>query len=88
MGSLPVAKSYLDSQFTDLVISSMGPDTAPRTREIMTSLIRHLHEFVKEAKLTADEWKLGIDLLTLCGKLTDSRLDHLQLLANTVGMES
>ncbi|WP_370542918.1 dioxygenase, partial [Halomonas sp. KM-1] len=35
----------------------MGEETDPRLREVMASLIRHLHGFVKEVGLTQAEWE-------------------------------
>jgi hypothetical protein len=34
-------------KFTDTVTKAMGPNTSPRTREVMTSLIRHMHDFAR-----------------------------------------
>jgi hypothetical protein len=35
----------------------------PRLREIMLSLIRHIHSFAKEVKLTSGEWLYAMNLL-------------------------
>src|SRR3546814_18628115 len=43
------------------------PDT--RIKEIMTSLIRHLHDFARDVRLTEPEWLAGILLLTRTGHL-------------------
>jgi hydroxyquinol 1,2-dioxygenase len=47
-----------------------------RLREIMQALTTHLHAFIREVRLTEQEWKAGIDFLTAAGHLTDDgRLD-------------
>lgn len=40
----------------------------PRLYEIYSSLVRHLHAFVREVNLTPPELKLGIDFLTRVGR--------------------
>jgi len=46
----------LETRLTDAVLARLAPDTDPRFRQIMTSLIRHLHGFVREVELTEEEW--------------------------------
>lgn len=50
--------------FTENVIKAMGPKTNPRMREVMTSLIRHVHEMARETNLTIDEWMAGVEMVT------------------------
>jgi hypothetical protein len=52
-----------DPNFTDNVILAMGPKTSPRMREVMTGLIRHLHDFARETNLTVSEWMAGVDMV-------------------------
>ena len=63
--SIPVQKTkdYHDPKFTDNVIAAMGPKTSPRMREVMTGLIRHLHDFARETNLTVSEWMAGVELV-------------------------
>jgi hypothetical protein len=56
-------KDYHDPKFTDNVIAAMGPKTSPRMREVMTGLIRHLHDFARETNLTVSEWMAGVELV-------------------------
>lgn len=49
--------------FTQSVIDAMGPKTEPRFREVMSSIIRHVHEMARETNLTVDEWMAGIELV-------------------------
>ena len=41
---------------TQAVIASFANTTDPRLKQIMTSLVQHLHAFVREVKLTEEEW--------------------------------
>jgi protocatechuate 3,4-dioxygenase beta subunit len=54
----------------------------------MTSVIRHLHGFVREAALTPAEWKTAIDFLTAVGHLTDDRRQEFILLSDTLGVSA
>lgn len=48
-----------DPNFTKTVLAAMGPKTSPRMRQVMNSLIPHLHDFAREVGLTVDEWMEG-----------------------------
>lgn len=65
-------KDYHDPSFTDNVIAAMGPKTSPRTREVMTGLIRHLHDFAREMNLTVTEWMAGVELVCTFLPITPS----------------
>jgi catechol 1,2-dioxygenase len=61
-----------------------APD--PRLRQIMGSLIKHLHAFVREVGLTEAEWMKGIDFLTRTGQIcTDTRQEFI-LLSDVLGV--
>ena len=61
-----------------------APD--PRLRQITTSLIKHLHAFVREVELTEAEWMKGIDYLTRTGQMcTDMRQEFI-LLSDVLGV--
>jgi protocatechuate 3,4-dioxygenase beta subunit len=58
----------------------------PRFRQIVTSLLHHLHAFVTEVELTPQEWAAGIDFLTRTGQTcTDIRQEFI-LLSDTLGV--
>ncbi len=57
----------------------------PRTREIMLSLIKHLHAFIKEVRLVEPEWWKAIEFLTRTGQLCDDRRQEFILLSDTLG---
>lgn len=52
----------LGNEYTDHVIESMGPKTDARLKQVMTSLIRHVHDFAREVDLTVDEWMAGVEV--------------------------
>ena len=66
-------------ELTDDVIGRMK-GASPRMHEVMTLLIRHVHSFVREAALTQEEWRVGIDFLTRTGQMcSDSRQEFILL---------
>ncbi|TNF21086.1 MAG: hydroxyquinol 1,2-dioxygenase [Rhodobacteraceae bacterium] len=73
---------------TEAFIRYMGPDTDPRLREVMTSLVRHLHAFAREVSLTHDEWQQGIGFLEQCGAISDAERHEFVLLSDVLGLSS
>ena len=58
----------------------------PRLKEIMTSLVKHLHDFAREVRLTEAEWLAAIEFLTATGqKCSDTRQEFI-LLSDTLGL--
>ena len=68
------------------VLASFGGAEAARYREIMESLVRHLHAFAREVRLTETEWQQGIDFLTRAGHITDDRRQEFILLSDVLGL--
>jgi protocatechuate 3,4-dioxygenase beta subunit len=57
-----------------------------RLGQIVTALIRHLHAFASEVRLTQDEWAAGIAFLTAAGHITDDQRQEFILLSDTLGL--
>lgn len=57
-----------------------------RLRQIIRSLITHLHAFATEVGLTQDEWNAGIEFLTATGHITDENRQEFILLSDTLGL--
>ena len=83
-----VADSRFDSTFTQHVIEAMGPKTTPRMRQVMGSLIRHIHDFARETELTVDEWMAGVEMINWAGKMSDNKRNEGQLMCDVIGLES
>jgi len=58
----------------------------PRLNRIMTSLVQHLHDFVRDVQLTEKEWGQAIDFLTRTGKLCTDKRQEFILLSDTLGV--
>ena len=80
--------SRFDPNFTQQVVDAMGPKTSPRMRQLMTGLIRHVHDFARENELTVDEWMKGVELINWAGKMSSDRRNEGQLVCDVIGLES
>src|SRR5258706_7619171 len=72
-------------ELTEDVIERMTA-AEPRLRSVMTLLIRHLHGFVRESALTADEWRMSIDFLTRTGQMCSVSRQEFILLSDILGV--
>lgn len=74
-------------ELTATVIDAMAADTAPRVREVMTSLVTHLHAFVREVRPSMPEFLAACRFLIRAGQISDARRDEFILIANVLGVE-
>lgn len=77
-----------EEQLTDEVLGRLEATPDPRLREVMQSLVRHLHAFAREVRLTDEEWLQGIRFLTATGDITDAVRQEFILLSDTLGLSS
>ena len=69
MTSSPVQHVYdVSDLITQEVLKRYEDTPDPRLRELMQSFIRHMHSFVREVKLTPEEWLAAMNLLQETGK--------------------
>lgn len=73
---------------TEVFKGYMSDDTDPRLREVMTSLVTHLHDFAREVQLTHDEWQIGLDFLEKSGMMCDEERHEFVLLSDVLGLSS
>ena len=81
-------KIEYDPTFTDNVIAATGANCNPRLKEVMTALIRHVHDFAREVNLTTDEYMAGVSLLNWAGQMSTDRRNEGQLVTDVIGLES
>jgi hydroxyquinol 1,2-dioxygenase len=75
-----------EANLTDVVLASQTGTRDARLRQIMASLIRHLHAFVRDVELTEAEWFEGIRFLTAVGRKCDDKRQEFILLSDTLGV--
>lgn len=74
-----------EQELVDRVVASFDHCQDPRLKLLLQSLTRHLHAFVREVRLTEDEWDAAIAFLTAAGHLSDDRRQELVLLSDVLG---
>jgi len=79
-------RNLSEANLTDAVLAKLGHAGDARFKEIMESLVRHLHAFVRETQLTEAEWFAGIQFLTATGKKCDDKRQEYILLSDTLGV--
>ncbi|CAL9627378.1 intradiol ring-cleavage dioxygenase [Streptomyces sp. enrichment culture] len=74
------------TQVTEQAVDSLRATADPRLRELLTALVRHLHDFARETRLTQGEWERAIAFLTATGQAcTDTRQEFI-LLSDVLGL--
>jgi catechol 1,2-dioxygenase len=84
--SAPAAELFSEERSVEVVNASFDATTDPRLHEIMTSLVRHLHAFVKDVEPTVDEWAAGIAFLTATGHMCSPVRQEFILLSDVLGV--
>jgi protocatechuate 3,4-dioxygenase beta subunit len=77
-----------EASVTDKVLAAMRGAASPRLREVMAALVRHLHAFAREVRLTEEEFETGIDFLNRIGQATHDAHNEGILFSDAVGLST
>jgi hydroxyquinol 1,2-dioxygenase len=77
---------YDTQSLTQAVIDRLGDCKDPRFKQVMTSLVQHLHNFAREVDLTPREWITAIEFLTKTGQACNDKRQEFILLSDTLGL--
>lgn len=77
---------FTEASSVGTVNGRMGADTDPRLKQVMSSLVQHLHAFIKDVGLTQEEWEYGIGFLTRTGQMCSGERQEFILLSDTLGV--
>ena len=75
----------IEERLTAEVVASFANTPDARLKELLESLTRHLHSFIREVRLTEQEWARAIVFLTAAGHLTDDKRQEFILLSDVLG---
>jgi hydroxyquinol 1,2-dioxygenase len=78
-------RNLTEANITEAVVQKIKAND-PRLQQLVTSLIKHLHAFVREAELTEEEWFTAVDFLTRTGQICDDKRQEFILLSDTLGI--
>jgi hydroxyquinol 1,2-dioxygenase len=81
-------REFDEKSITQAVIGRLAECEDPRFARLMTSLVTHLHDFVREVKLTEAEWFTAIQFLTDVGKACTDKRQEFILLSDTLGLSA
>ncbi len=77
-----------EGDVTSVVLTAMAQTPHDRLREIAASLVRHIHAFAREVRLTEAEYDIGIDFLNRIGQATNDRHNEGILFADAIGLST
>ncbi|MGF7135336.1 hydroxyquinol 1,2-dioxygenase [Paraburkholderia sp. EB58] len=75
-----------ENNITEEVLRRIENTPDKRLKEIMTALVRNLHTFAREIRLTEAEWMKGVEFLTKTGQISDEVRQEMILLSDTLGL--
>ncbi len=79
-------RNLTEANLTDAVLAKLEGASDARFKRIMTSLVKHLHGFLREVELTEQEWMTAIQFLTATGQKCDDKRQEYILLSDTLGV--
>jgi hydroxyquinol 1,2-dioxygenase len=79
-------REFNEQSITQAVIDRLSQSDDPRFKRVMTSLVTHLHDFVRDVRLTEAEWLAAIEFLTDVGQTCTPKRQEFILLSDTLGV--
>ncbi|MFQ8432377.1 dioxygenase [Amaricoccus sp. W119] len=73
-----------EADVTEAVVKVMERTEDPRLREIMVALVRHLHGFIREVRLSEEEFRDATALLNEIGKLASDTHNEFVLMSGSL----
>jgi hydroxyquinol 1,2-dioxygenase len=75
-------------QVTPAVLEAIARSPDPRFREIMSALVRHLHDFAREVKLTEREFERAVGYVVALGQHTTDSHNEAVLMSGSLGFST
>jgi catechol 1,2-dioxygenase len=73
---------------TKAVLAEVAQAPDARTREVLSALVRHLHAFVREVKLTEEEFQKACEYVNAIGKATNAYHNEAVLMSGSLGVST
>src|SRR5947209_13594180 len=73
---------------TQAVLSELARAPNARFREIMGAFITHMHDFVRQSKLTEEEFRTALNYVVALGKASNETHNEAVLIAGSLGLSS
>jgi catechol 1,2-dioxygenase len=75
-------------EVTPVVLRAMAGADDARLRELAGALVKHLHAFAREVKLTEREFEYGLDFLNRIGQATNDSHNEAVLFSDAIGFST
>ena len=75
-----------EDNITDLAVQRWGTAHDPRLAEVLKALVRHMHDFAREVRLTEAEWMAAMQWLTRAGQISDEKREEFILASDVLGL--
>ncbi|MDL5160382.1 dioxygenase [Actinomycetospora termitidis] len=79
-------RTVTEETITDVAVERWATAHDPRTAELLTALVRHLHAFARETQLSESEWMAAIRWLTRTGQISDDKREEFILASDVLGL--
>lgn len=76
------------NEVTVAVLKAIDKTPDPRLREVFTLMIKHLHGFIREAKLSEEEFHQACNFIVRLGQKSDPSHNEVVLMAGSLGVSS
>ncbi|WP_199431990.1 dioxygenase family protein [Qaidamihabitans albus] len=77
-----------EDNLTDLAVRRWATARPDRLAELMTALVRHVHEFAREVRLTEEEWAAAMEWLAATGRISDDKRQEFILGSDVLGLST
>ena len=77
-----------EGDVTQAVLAEMHRTPDARTKELLSSLVKHLHAFIRESRLTEREFQAAIAYLNAIGQKTTASHNEAMLVAGALGVSN
>lgn len=75
-----------EANITQAVIQRLDDTPDPRLKQVVTGLVRHLHDYVRDVEPSFEEWQFAIDYLTRVGQTCTDKRQEFILLSDVLGV--
>ena len=73
---------------TKVVTEAFKNTQSPRLREILISLVEHLHAFARDVRLTEEEFEKAVQYVARLGQKTDDKHNEVVLMSGSLGFST
>jgi len=79
-------RDFDEHNITRAVIDRFAGTPDARLKQVMNSLVTHLHDFIRDIEPSFAEWEAAINFLTRTGQTCDDKRQEFILLSDTLGV--